>query len=71
MGLLTTVLEITEELAVVSSCEGGMHLLMAVMAGIGNLYGSAGLHQLLHDSLQLVLSKFYFIEGTSIVEFML
>ena len=54
MGLLTKALEITwaqpEVLKGIYPCEGGMHLLMAVMAAIGHLYGSAGIHQLLHDS---------------------
>ena len=54
MGLLTKALEITwaqpEVLQGIYPCEGGMHLLMAVMAAIGHLYGSAGIHQLLHDS---------------------
>lgn len=31
-------------------CEDGMHLLMAVFAGIGYLYGDAGLRNLLHES---------------------
>ena len=30
--------------------DGDMHLLMAVFAGIGQLYGDAGLLQLLHES---------------------
>ena len=54
MGLLTKALEITwsqpDLLAGVHPCEGGMHLLMAVMAAIGHLYGDAGLFHLLHDS---------------------
>ena len=54
MGLLTKALEVTwarpRELSGIFPCDGGMHLLMSVMAGIGHLYGNAGLQQLLHDS---------------------
>ena len=54
MGLLTKALEIkwsaNNELAGVILCEGGMHFLMSVFAGIGHLYGDAGLRQLLCDS---------------------
>ena len=54
MGLLTKALEIAwaspEDLAGVFPCEGGMHLMIAVMAGVGKLYGNAGLEQLLQDS---------------------
>ena len=54
MGLLTKALEIVwahpTELEGVILVEGGMHLLMSVIAGIGNLYGDAGLNNLLHES---------------------
>ena len=54
MGLLTRALEIKwsakDDLAGVVLCEGGMHFLMSVFAGIGHLYGDAGLRQLLCDS---------------------
>lgn len=54
MGLLPKALEITwshpKELEGVILMEGGMHLLMSVIAGIGHLYGDAGLSQLLHES---------------------
>ena len=54
MGLLTKALEVTwscpDELQGVIPCEGGMHLLMSVFAGIGCIYGDAGLRQLLHES---------------------
>ena len=54
MGLLTKALEICwarpQELSGVIPCEGGMHLLISVLAGIGHLYGSAGLEDLLHRS---------------------
>ena len=52
MGLLTKALEITwacpDELAGVLPCTGGMHLMIAVMAG--KLYGEAGLQDLLQES---------------------
>ena len=54
MGLLTKALEIVwahpTELEGVILVEGGMHLLMSVIAGIGHLYGDAGLNNLLHES---------------------
>ena len=54
MGLLTKALEIKwsakDELAGVILCEVGMHFLMSVFAGIGHLYGDAGLRQFLCDS---------------------
>ena len=54
MGLLTKALEITwakpVDLQGVIPCEGGMHFLMAVFAGIGYLYGDAGLRELLFES---------------------
>ncbi|XP_052278058.1 uncharacterized protein LOC127876693 [Dreissena polymorpha] len=54
MGLLTKALEIDwsqdKKLQGVIPVEGGMHLLMSVFAGIGHLYGDAGLKQLLIDS---------------------
>ena len=54
MGLLTKALEITwsrpQELSGVIPCDGGMHLLMSLFAGIGQLFGDAGLLQLLHES---------------------
>ena len=54
MGLLTKALEITwawpDELAGVLPCEGGMHLMIAVMAGISKLYGEAGQQDLLQES---------------------
>ena len=54
MGLLTKALEITwsrpDELAGVIPCEGGMHLAMSALAGMGSLYGDAGLSNLLHES---------------------
>lgn len=54
MGLLGKALEIVwsrpEELLGVIPLPGGMHLLMCLIASIGNLYGDAGLKQLLHES---------------------
>ncbi|MEW8548470.1 MAG: hypothetical protein AB2693_33625 [Candidatus Thiodiazotropha sp.] len=54
MGLLTKALEITwtkpTDMTGIIPCEGGMHLLMAVFAGIGHLYGDAGLRELLFES---------------------
>lgn len=54
MGLLTKALEITwsrpVDLAGIIPCDGGMHLLMSLFAGIGKLYGDAGLKNLLHES---------------------
>ena len=54
MGLLTKALEITwshaDQLSNVIPVEGGMHLLMSIIAGIGYLFGDAGLRQLLHES---------------------
>ena len=54
MGLLTKALEIvwsrTEELKEVIPMEGGMHFLMSVFAGVGFLYGDAGLKNLLFES---------------------
>lgn len=54
MGLLTKALEKVwsqdKKLQGVIPVEGGMHLLMSVFAGIGHLYGDAGLKQLLIDS---------------------
>ena len=54
MGLLSIVLEIVwsqnDNLKGVIPMEGGMHLLMSIFAGIGFLYGEAGLRQLLSDS---------------------
>ncbi len=54
MGLLPTALEITwaksAELSNVFPCEGGMHLRMSFFAGIGYLYGEAGLKHLLSES---------------------
>lgn len=54
MGLLTKALEITwacpDKLSGVIPMEGGMHLLFAVLGGVGYLYGSAGLAKLLTDS---------------------
>ena len=53
MDLLTKALEITwakpVDLQGVISCEGGMHFLMEVFAGIGYLYGDAGLKELLFE----------------------
>ena len=53
MGLLMKALEIIwsqEDLSSIIPCEGGMHLLMSVISGIGYLYGDAGLKQLLYES---------------------
>jgi len=54
MGLLTKALEITwanpESLAGVIPCDGGMHFVMSILAGIGAVYGDAGLRSLLVDS---------------------
>jgi len=54
MSLLAKALEIVwsnqDELHGVIPCEGGMHLLMSVFAGIGYLYGDAGLRNLLTES---------------------
>ncbi|XP_053373036.1 uncharacterized protein LOC123541526 [Mercenaria mercenaria] len=54
MGLLTKALEVVwarqPELSGVIPMEGGMHFLMAVFAGVGFLYGEAGLRELLSDS---------------------
>ncbi len=54
MGLLTKALEVVwacpRDLSGVVLMEGGMHLLMSVFAGIGHIYGEAGLRHLLHDS---------------------
>jgi hypothetical protein len=54
MGLLTKALEITwakpEDLEVVVICEGGMHLLMAILAGIGYIYGDVDLESLYFKS---------------------
>ncbi|XP_052801704.1 uncharacterized protein LOC128232273 [Mya arenaria] len=54
MSLLAKALEIVwcnrDELQGVIPCEGGMHLLMSVFAGIGYLYGDAGLRHLLSES---------------------
>ena len=52
MGLLNKALEITwsqNDLDGVIPCEGGMHLLMSYIAGIGNIYGDCGLKNLLHE----------------------
>ena len=53
MDLLTKALEITwakpVDLQGVISCESGIHFLMAVFAGIGYLYGDAGLRELLFE----------------------
>jgi len=54
MSLLAKALEIVwsnqDELHGVIPCEGGMHLLMSVYAGIGYLYGDAGLRYLFTES---------------------
>jgi len=54
MGLLCKALEVVwaypVEFEGVYPLEGGMHLLMAVFASVGNLYGTAGLADLLSDS---------------------
>ena len=54
MGLLTKALEITlaklVDMQGIMPCEGGIHLLMAVFAGIGHLYDDAGLRELLFES---------------------
>ena len=54
MGLLTKALEVVwsrpVELKGVVPMEGGMHFLMSVFAGIGFLYGDAGLKHLLYES---------------------
>ena len=54
MGLLTKVLEVTwacpNDLNGVIHCEGGMHFLMSIFAGIGQMYGDAGLRHVLHES---------------------
>ena len=54
MGLLSKALEITwsrpDDLEDVIPWEGGMHLLFSVFAGIGYIYGGAGLSNLLHES---------------------
>lgn len=54
MGLLTKALEIvwsrTTEFDGVLPMEGGMHFLMSVFAGVGFLYGDAGLKNLLFES---------------------
>ncbi|XP_060579912.1 uncharacterized protein LOC132736731 [Ruditapes philippinarum] len=54
MSLLSKALEIVwcqkEELQGIIPCEGGMHMLMSVFAGIGHIYGDAGLFQLLSES---------------------
>jgi len=53
MGLLCKALEVVwaypVEFEGVYPLEGGMHLLMAVFASVGNLYGTAGLADLLSD----------------------
>jgi hypothetical protein len=52
MGLMPKSLDVTwaypVKLAGVILCDGGMYLLMAYMAGIGHVCGTAGLQQLLH-----------------------
>lgn len=52
--MLTKALEVVLtkpiELGGVVPCEGAMHLLMSVFAGIGRLYGDAGLKQLITQS---------------------
>ena len=54
IGLLTKALEVVwsrpVELKGVVPIEGGMHVLMSVFAGIGFLYGDAGLKHLLYES---------------------
>ena len=54
MGLLPKALEITWakpiDMEGIIPCEGGMHLLMSVFAGIGHLYGDVGLRELLFES---------------------
>ena len=54
MGLLTKALEVTwanpEDLRGLLPMEGGMHFLMAVMAGIGFAYSDAGIFHLLSES---------------------
>ena len=54
MSLLTKALEICwsrpNELAGVVPCDGGMHFVMAVIAGIGHLFSDAGLKNLLCES---------------------
>ena len=54
MSLLSKAMEIVwnkpEELQGVIPLAGGMHFLMSVFAGIGHLYGEAGLNHLLSDS---------------------
>ena len=53
MGLLSKALEITwgaDDLDGVMPFEGGMHLLMSFLSGIGVLYGGARLEALLHES---------------------
>ena len=54
MDLLTKALEITwaqpVDMQGIIPCEGGMHLLMSVFAGIGQWYGDVGLRQLPFES---------------------
>ena len=54
MGLLVKTLEVVwsrcDELMGVIPVEGGMHMLMSVFAGIGFMYGDAGLRHLLTES---------------------
>ena len=53
MGLLGKALEITwasDDLEGVIPFEGGMHLIMSIISGIGYVYGDAGLELMLHQS---------------------
>ena len=54
MDLLTKALEITwakpVDMQSIISFEGGMHLLKTVFTGIGQLYGDAGLRELVFES---------------------
>ena len=53
MGLFNKALEIAwsqNDLDGVIPCDGGMHLLMSYIAGIGNIYGDCGLKNMLHES---------------------
>ena len=53
MGLLNKALEITwsqNDIDGMILCEGGMHILMSYIAGIGNIYRDCGLKNLFHKS---------------------
>ena len=54
LGLLSKALEIVwskpDELYGVIPIEGGMHIMMSLMAAVGHIYGDAGIRLLLQDS---------------------